>query len=45
MADKNITPVEEVNAEEPEKISGGSIDNVSYTETQDISDDTQEKIK
>ncbi|MBQ6554821.1 MAG: hypothetical protein IJL89_06280 [Firmicutes bacterium] len=45
MADKNITPVEDVDVSELDKISGGSIDNVNYTKTDDISEDTQNKIK
>ena len=45
MADKNITPVEDVDVSDLDKISGGSLDNVNYTDTEDISDDTKVSIK
>ena len=34
-----------LNEEELNSFAGGSIDNVNYTETIDISDDTKEKIQ
>ena len=47
MTDKNkIEPdIVEIDDEQLDNISGGSIDNVSYTDTTDISDSTKEKIK
>lgn len=45
MADKKNISVEEVEDVDLDKISGGSIDNVNYTETEDISEDTKNKIK
>ena len=44
MADKKNISVEEVEDVDLDKISGGSIDNVNYTETEDISEDTKNKI-
>ena len=43
--DKNLTPVVELDESNFDDISGGSIDNVNYTETTDISSDTKNKIK
>lgn len=47
MTDKNkIEPdIVEIDDEQLDNISGGSLDNVSYTDTTDISDNTKEKIK
>ncbi len=47
MTDKNkIEPdIIEIDDEQLDNISGGSLDNVSYTDTTDISDNTKEKIK
>ena len=45
MADKKNISVEEVEDVDLDKISGGSIDNVNYTETEDICEDTKNKIK
>ena len=45
MADKKNFSVEEVEDLDLDKISGGSIDNVNYTDTDDISSDTKDKIK
>jgi hypothetical protein len=36
--------VVELNLEELDKVTGGSIKNVKYTETTEISDDTKRKI-
>ena len=43
--DKKKIIVEDVDVSELDKISGGSIDNVNYTETEDIDPTIQQKIE